>query len=108
MGPCTQEGPTGSEGQAGSSSWMHWMHGRMMTSQSVGRTVRSADPLLACIASGRGWAGERRGFGTSQSVGGMGSQLGTDPSLGSVLCLGHQTELSPCSRAGCGGQHAKR
>lgn len=64
MGACTQThsgvGPRSTEGQAGSSSWMH---GRVMTSQSLWRTLRWADPLLVCIASARGWVGERRGFG---------------------------------------------
>lgn len=77
------------------------MHGRAMTSPVSGRTLKLADPLLVCIASGRGWLGKRQGFSCvpCQSVSGLGGQLGIYLSLGSVLWLGHQ-DRAECLQQG--------
>lgn len=55
-----------------------------LMSWSVGRTLRSADPLSACMARRIEQVEEWRGFGTPQSISGLGTHLGISPSLGSV------------------------
>lgn len=67
------------------------MQGRVMTSPVSGEDSQIGRSPVVCSNWGR-VVGERREFGcgASQSVSSLGSQLGTYPSLGSVLWLGCQ------------------